>query len=71
MNELDVIYIHNQKRIDLVTIVEGLEVVLDIYTFIRLVHELDFINAGITIGKGITNGIFYLFFIVLSIIKHF
>ena len=70
-SELDEIYYDNRKRIDLFTIIEGLEVVLDIYTFLRLLHELDFINAGITIGKGITNGSFYIFFLVLSVIKHF
>ena len=64
-------YFANRIKLDFLMVVGAFEVALDVYTVLELLHNDDFINAGVVIGKGFTNAIFYLFFLILSIIKHF
>ena len=70
-NLLDRLYYANARTMTLHVFLEGLEVLLDVYTFLDMRHQLNFVNAGIAAGKGIVNAIFYVFFVVLSIVKHY
>ena len=73
---LEDIYFANERKLGLIVFVEAWEIVLDVYTFLNMRHQastsyLSFINAGLTIGKGVVNAIFYIFFVTLSIVKYF
>ena len=73
---LDDIYFANERHLGLSVFLQALEVLMDVYTVLNFRHQastsfLQFINTGVAVGKGSVNAIFYVFFVILSIVKYF